>query len=461
MKQRTFLFLLVLLSPLTTNAYDAKIDGIYYNFSEKEATVTYYLLSSSNRSGYGGSINIPETVMYSGKTYRVTSIGEYAFYYCSNLKSVTIPNSVTSLGQYSFRGCSDLATINIPNSVKSIGIGAFYSCSGLTSVNIPNSVTSLSRSVFAYCSGLTTVTIGNGLKSIGEDTFSGCTNLTSVTFGNSVETIGYYSFYRCSNLTSITIPNNVISIDEGAFYSCSGLSSVTIGNNVTSIGRDAFRGCSSLKSVTIPNSVTSIGSLAFYNCSGLASVTIGNSVKNIYDYAFANCSGLTDVYSYAENVPVTDDEAFNGSFMERITLYVPESSLNNYKNTWPWNYFGMIKTLRGETPEGQKCATPNITISDGRLIFDCETEGVEFVSHIEMPSSFDNYTSEVNMPTMTITVYAKKEGYEDSDIATMVISVGGGEAGVRGDVNLDGEIGMPDVMFIVNYILNGKFPDEK
>ncbi len=107
----------------------------------------------------------------------------------------------------------------------------------------------------------------------------------------------------------------------------------------------------------------------------------------------------------------------------------------------------------------EKCATPTIVFAGGKLQFSCDTEDVEYVSHVEMPTSFDSNSDNVTLPTIKVTVYAKKEGYENSDVATKEINVGG-SGGVRGDVNLDGEVGMPDVMFIVNYILNGEFPEE-
>ena len=109
----------------------------------------------------------------------MTSIGEWAFYNCSGLTSVTIPNSVTSIGEWAFYNCSALTSVTFPNSVTSIGECAFYDCSGLTSVTIPNSVTSIGEWAFYNCSRLTSVTIGNSLTSIGKHAFD-CENLTTV-----------------------------------------------------------------------------------------------------------------------------------------------------------------------------------------------------------------------------------------------------------------------------------------
>ena len=196
MKQIKFFLLTALLSMVGARAlaYDAKIDGIYYNFSGTEATVTYYSgLYDDNKNAYTGSVTIPTSVTYNGKTYSVTSIGSSAFLLCSGLTSVTIPNSVTRIGERAFQGCSGLTSVTIPNSVTSIGHSAFQYCSGLTSVTIPNFVTSIGSEAFYNCSGLTSVTIPNSVTSIGNYAFSGCSGLKSVTIPNSVTSIGKYS----------------------------------------------------------------------------------------------------------------------------------------------------------------------------------------------------------------------------------------------------------------------------
>ncbi|MDY5736746.1 MAG: leucine-rich repeat protein, partial [Candidatus Onthomorpha sp.] len=126
----------------------------------------------------------------------------------SSLTSVTIPNSVTSIGEFAFSYCSSLTSVTIPNSVTSIGNTAFY-CSGLTSITIPNSVTSIGNNAFLGCSGLTSITIPNSVTSIGEWAFAQCSSLTSVTIGNSVTSIGDYAFYYCNSLTSI-VSNAVV-----------------------------------------------------------------------------------------------------------------------------------------------------------------------------------------------------------------------------------------------------------
>ena len=326
---------------------------------------------------------------------------------------------------------------------------------------------------YSNTSYIKTVKIYNGVTSIGGRAFSDCSGLTSVTIPNSVTSIGNHAF-NCSALTSITIPNSVTSIGDGAFQRCLGLTSITIPNSVTSIGNNAFYYCSGLTSVTIPNSVTSIGNYAFYNCSKLTSVTIPNSVTNIGGCAFDGVD-IPTVISLIENPfaitgKTSDYRTFTQNTFYNATLYVPKGTIEKYKATDGWKDFVFMEEGEGPggdtpeppIPEPQKCATPTISYVDGKLTFDCETEGVEYVSSITPPSAFNSGSKTVSMPTTyKVTVYATKDGYENSDVATKDINVGGGTSGIRGDANNDGTVNMPDVMFIVNKILNGKFPDEE
>ena len=245
------------------------------------------------------SINIPSNV---------TSIGDYTFDGCSSLTSITIPNGVTYISNYVFRNCSGLTSITIPNSVTSIYKYAFYGCTSLSSITIPGSVTSIGNNAFQYCSSLTSLNIQTGLKSIGNNAFL-CSGLTSIIIPSSVTSIGQHAFRGCSNLTSITIPSSVTLINDYVFQDCSSLASITIPNTVTLIGDVAFSNCSSLTSVTIPNSVKTIGYSAFQNCSSLTSITIPSSVKSIGNHAFENCSGLTSI-SIPESVTYIGNTTF-------------------------------------------------------------------------------------------------------------------------------------------------------
>ena len=182
----------------------------------------------------------------------VRIICDEAFYYCSALRSLVIPDSV--------------AGIVIPNSVTRIGERAFVGCIFLSSLVIPDSVTSIGDYAFEDCYSLTGIVIPDGVTSIGDYAFSSCRSLTNIVIPDSVTSIGDYAFEGCYSLKSLVIPDSVTSIGDHAFEDCYSLKSLVIPDGVTSIGNEAFWGCSSLTDIVIPDGVTSIGDYAFGEC---------------------------------------------------------------------------------------------------------------------------------------------------------------------------------------------------
>ena len=160
-------------------------------------------------------------VQYGNKYTSNDKLGDYVFYRCSGLTSLTIPSGVTSIGGSAFSGCSGLTSLTIPSGVTSIGGSAFSGCSGLTSLTLPSSVTSIGHQTFSGCSGLTSLTIPSSVTSIGNQTFSGCSGLTSLTIPSCVTEIYYGAFRGCSGLTSIYVYTKKIpELGSKVFYGC-------------------------------------------------------------------------------------------------------------------------------------------------------------------------------------------------------------------------------------------------
>ncbi|MEK7677089.1 MAG: leucine-rich repeat domain-containing protein, partial [Verrucomicrobiota bacterium] len=136
-----------------------------YTTNNSTITITKYF-------GSGGAVTIPDTI----DGLPVTSIGYEAFFRCTSLTSVTIPNSVANIGSSAFYSCTSLTNVTIPNSVTSIGDNAFSSCSSLTSVTIGNSVTSIGSGAFSSCTSLTVVYFQGNAPSVGSSVFDGASN---------------------------------------------------------------------------------------------------------------------------------------------------------------------------------------------------------------------------------------------------------------------------------------------
>ena len=309
------------------------------------------------------------------------SIGDKAFYSCSSLTAIDIPSSVTSIGEEAFRSCTSLKDVTLPDGLESIGSYAFNSCTSLTAIEIPSSVTSIAENTFGGCTSLKDVTLPDGLESIGSyafrdctsltaieipssitsigtSAFNGCTSLEAVTLLEGLQSIGVAAFRNCSALTSIDIPASVTSIGKSTFDGCTSLAAATLPEGLQSIGEYAFQHCSALTSIKIPGTVKTVGMCSFQDCSGLASLELAEGVQKLGSSAFQNCSALTQVTLPASLTEVgirvfdghgpsivftslaTTPPAHNGGYplgeVDGVTLYVPQGSLEAYKNAFGW-----------------------------------------------------------------------------------------------------------------------------
>ena len=301
-------------------------------------------------------------------------ICNHAFFWCSSLSNIVVPNSVISIGDRAFSCCSSLSSIVIPDSVTDIGNDAFSHCSSLSNIVIPDSVTSIGDYAFSGCSSLSNIVIPDSVISIGNGVFSGCLLLEYisipksviclnenpfsdwkgvleclspnfiyeddvlfnkdkskiVSFRNqkiesyiipdSVTSIGDYAFSGCSSLSNIVIPDSVTDIGKCAFYFCSSLSNIVIPDSVTSIGNDAFLRCSSLSNIVISDSVTSIGNGAFLGCSSLSNIVIPDSVTSIGNDAFSDCSSLSCIVIPDSVTDIGNDAFSHCSYLSNIVI---------------------------------------------------------------------------------------------------------------------------------------------
>ncbi|MCK9536302.1 MAG: leucine-rich repeat protein, partial [Bacilli bacterium] len=268
-----------------TNIVDNN-EFIYAFSSLNQATIIG--LSSNN---IDVNIIIPSTI----NSYEVVMITDTAFNKNQQIESIQLPNTITKILPSSFSYCPKLKAITFEENsqLEEILSHAFYDCTSLTSITIPEGVTSIGDSAFSLCTSLPSITIPESVTSIGNSAFIGCTSLTSITIPDGVTSIGRGALYNCTSLTSITIPESVTSIGDYAFGYCTSLTNFMIPESVTSIGNSAFGYCTSLTSVMIPESVTSIGDYAFSDCTSLT----------IYVKATSKLSGWSDDWNYS-NRPV-------------------------------------------------------------------------------------------------------------------------------------------------------------
>lgn len=308
-----------------------------------------------------------------------TKINDYAFYYCKNLTSIQLPDTVTSIGERAFSVCNNLANVRISNSLVSIGNYAFSSCK-FTSINLPNTLTSIGIFAFANTSALETIIIPNSVTSIGESAFRECWALINVIFeeNSQLQAIPATAFANSGKIQTISIPDSVTSIGSSAFLNCK-IQTISIPNSVTKISNEAFKNCTSLSKVIVDNissfaqinfsnkdsnplyyakhlylssdieneiteitaedlnGCTKISGYAFYNCSSLTSITIPNSITSIGDYAFDGCNNLTTLNLY---------EDFN------INLYA--KGLINATNLTHDSLLDMANKIKDRTGESTK-----------------------------------------------------------------------------------------------------------
>ncbi len=426
----------------------------------REAELTQY-------KGTAANVVIPSTINDGGISYSVTSIGKLAFMdnYQSNttMQQVTIPSTVTTIGEQAFASCSALTTVTIPASVTSIGLTPFFSCRSLTSLTVASGNTKydsregcnaiIETATNTLVAGIATSTIPSTVTAIGDYAFY-MMPIASIVIPGSVKTIGQAAFIYCSYLTSVTLSEGLETIGQNAFDGCEALESINIPSTTTSIST-AFSG-TGLTSVVIPISISSLDDYAFDRCSDLTSITLSGSMTSIGTGAFRYCEKLRTIDVLTPTPPTMGTDVFGQKDGDEFGIYggavvrVPEGSIPTYQAAPVWEYFSHFDIL--PLP---KCATPTIAFANGKLTLGCATEGVEFVTNVSVAGAGQFQGNTIALSSMantyTISVYAMKDGYLNSDIATTEIEVTPSAASA--DVNGDGKVTIADVTALVNVIL--------
>ena len=348
----------------------------------------------------------------------ITTIGSRAFYNCTNLSSMKIPECVTIICTYAFEDCASLTSVTIPDSVKEIDDDAFSECNALKSVfisdlsawcrisfgfdanplsyahnlylndeiitelTIPSDITEIKTDSFNSCTSLKKVTIHDNVTEIMTSAFEGCSNLTDIIIGNNVTTIGYAAFEGCSSLTSVTIPDSVTEIRDQVFTGCNSLMEFCgkfaseDGRCLVIDGSLRFFAPANLTEYTIPNNVTTIGYSAFKNCNNLTSITIPNSVTKIDEWAFSGCSSLTSV-TIPDSVTTIGKRAFawceslaSATIPDSVTE-IGDAAFNGCRSITDITIPNSIITISEDTFYGCRSLT-NVTIPNSVITIDEE-----------------------------------------------------------------------------------------
>ncbi len=347
-----FIFLTLVLSIFTvpflhaiSNDATAQTDGDFQFFVGPEggAIITGY-------SGPGGEVVIPSLLYDGTMAYPTVAIGVTAFYGCSTITSIILPDSVTAIGSYAFSECIALTSVVMPGSVGAIGSYAFNECTSLASVVIPGNVTTIEEATFSYCFSLASVVFPDGLTRIGAYAFIYCPSLTSVSIPGNVTIIEQNAFFNCPSLVSVEIPGSVNAIGNQSFSLCTALTALVLGEGVTSIGSGAFSECEGLFSLDLPESILTIGDRAFQKCISLRSAVVPRNLTHIGDHAFSGCDNLTEM-TFLGNAPTCAPDWVSDR-SSALTIYYLNGSGGFTTPEWS----GM-KTTRIDQPESPRLLT--------------------------------------------------------------------------------------------------------
>ena len=343
--------------------------GLEYEITGSSVTITGY-------TGNVKNLTIPGTI----NGYKVTQIGNAAFWDCDSLETVKLPTGIKTLGVSAFNDCNNLKSVNIPSGVTTIERYAFSKCSNLTSIFIPSSVVFIGNGTFEECVSLTSINIPANVSTIGEDpfhgAFDGCTSLTKITVDSKnkhfssydgvlfnkdkstlircpegrkgtfnvlygVKTIDLYAFRDCVNLSKINIPSTVNHIRHRAFYYCTGLTTIDIPSGVTRLDPTTFQYCDNLKIINVSSGLANIVTDTFNDCPSLEEINVSKSNPNFSSQdgvlfskdksTLVRCpEGKKGTYSVPAGVTTIGEFAFE--YCEKLEKVILPSSLKHIES---------------------------------------------------------------------------------------------------------------------------------
>jgi len=221
----------------------------------------------------------------------LTEIGKSSFSKCESLISIDLSNRpLVSIGEYAFYNAIELKEVNfgIDNEPKNqtlttIGMAAFYRCSALTEVKIPNSVKQIGSHAFFRCKNLEELTLGSNIENIGDYAFAHCKNIKKITFGAGLKSIGNYAFYNCESLLIINFNDKIESVGDYAFFGAKKVARLNLPKSLSKIGNYAFAYAQSVTCIILTDNIEVIGNCAFYGCNNATFYTNADKILGKWD----------------------------------------------------------------------------------------------------------------------------------------------------------------------------------
>ena len=443
MKRTIFLLTLLTAVTMSAKAYEVGdwfvVDDVQYTvISDTEVVLDVW--DESYRVTY--NIEIPEMV----NGFYVTAIGDGAFCWCSNMRTITIPDRVTSIGEGAFSGCEKLTEIMLPDGITEIGSSAFEYCSSLTEITLPAGITEIKDKMFYDCGNLMEITIPPSVSKIGNDVFEYCYGLETVNISDlsawcRIDFGSNHPFALNENsklylngelITDLVIPEDITEIKSGAFYKYKSLKSVKVHSGFTAVDYETFFGChldainipdlsvwckndkyggfygkadnlylngELVTDLVIPDGITEVKDYAFYRCSGLTSVTIPEGVTSIGHSAFQSCSGLTSV-TIPESVTSIGSYAF--SDCSGLTSIVLGDGIEEFGDAdYDWVDYCTVF---------EDCEISEIILLDDSFEYLNQIEGIAdganvygFINEADAPSGVRYRQLELDIPDYTYT----------------------------------------------------------